>query len=102
MGPFQVSHYEPVTHPDVRFAMEKPKLVSMPFAEWNSQVNPQVAKVNVSDIIPEKKQVVQRRLFGEWDALLEDVVEWHRFGLHRFNVRMVPVSSVRMCPVTSI
>jgi len=80
--------YEPVHHKEVRFAMEKPELVSMPYTEWTCQTNKKVANANVSEIIPAAKQVITRRLFGEWDALMEDVVEWHKRGLNRFTVRM--------------
>jgi len=80
--------YTPVQPKQVRFALEKPALVSMPWAAWNCQVNTSVANANVKEIIPPKKQVIERRLFGEWDAMLEDVIEWHKRGLYRYNVRL--------------
>jgi len=84
----QVVRYEPVVHEEKRFGLDKPKLISMPWQQWNCEVNTQVANANVKDIIPIKKQVVVRRLFGEWDSLMEDVAEWHRRGLYRYNVRL--------------
>jgi hypothetical protein len=80
--------YEPVVFEEKRWGLEKPELISMPWQQWNCQVNTQVANADVKEIIPVKKQVVVRRLFGEWDALMEDVAEWHRRGLYRYNVRL--------------
>ena len=87
--------YKPVFHKEVRWGLDKPQLLSMPFQEWTERTNKNVAKVSVNEIIPETKQVVERRLFGEWDALMEDVVEWHKRGLQRYNVRM----NYCVCPV---
>lgn len=87
-GHEQFLRYAPVVHEDKRFGLEKPKLVSMPWQQWNCEVNTQVASVNVKELIPVKKQVVVRRLFGEWDAMMADVAEWHMRGLNRFNVRL--------------
>jgi hypothetical protein len=80
--------YEPVVFEEKRWGLEKPELISMPWQQWNCKVNTQVANADVKEIIPVKKQVVVRRLFGEWDALMEDVAEWHRRGLYRYNVRL--------------
>lgn len=73
--------------------LEEPKhircsLSQLPWQKWNCRFNNEVANVNVDEIIPVKCQQVSRKLFGEWDQLMEDVVEWHRRGLHRFHVRM--------------
>jgi hypothetical protein len=81
------TRYTAVEEKPVRFGLEKPELVSMPWAQWNIAVNRNVADANVKDIIPEKKQVIVRRMFGEWDALMEDVAAWHQWGLG-YNVRL--------------
>lgn len=63
-------------------------LAELPWQQWHNRMNNEVASVQVEEIIPVKDQQVERRLFGEWDMLMEDVLEWHRRGLHRFHVRM--------------
>ena len=87
-GHEQFVRYAPFVHEEKRWGLEKPKLVSMPWQQWNCEVNAQVANANVNELIPVKKQVVVRRLFGEWDAMMADVAEWHARGLNRFNVRL--------------
>jgi len=61
---------------------------AMPWQKWHCKMNNEVADAKVEEIIPAKPQKVERRLFGEWDALMEDVLDWHRFGLHRYQVRI--------------
>lgn len=74
--------------------MEKPKKVmklsvsELPWQQWHCRMNNEVADAQVKEIIPAAPQKVEKRLFGEWDALMEDVLDWHRFGLHRYRLRL--------------
>jgi len=86
-----------VVVPEVRplvYKMEQPKKVmklsvsELPWQQWHCKMNNEVADARVEEIIPVAPQKVERRLFGEWDALMEDVLDWHRFGLHRYRLRL--------------
>lgn len=63
-------------------------LAELPWQKWNIKMNNDVAKAHVEEIIPVKEQKVVRKLFGECDALMEDVLAWHRMGFYRYNCRM--------------
>jgi len=85
--------------------MEQPKRVmklsvsELPWQQWHCKMNNEVANAQVGEIIPVRPQKVERRLFGEWDALMEDVLDWHRFGLHRYRLRLTweDMGAVQSC-----
>lgn len=70
-------------------------LSQLAWRRWDYMLNSDVASHSVEEIIPLSPAdiKIERRLckeweVSEWDRLMEDVVAWHRLGLHRFHVRM--------------
>jgi len=71
------------------------RLSRLPWARWGHFWNHDVANANVSEVIPMHSRYLQfeRKMSDgswneQWNKLMEDVMQWHKWGVHRFNIRV--------------
>jgi len=65
--------------------------VPMSYAHWNAMWNHDVANANVGELFPMHYYKVERNLeeWNEsWNKLMEDMIQWRKWGLNRYTVRM--------------
>lgn len=70
-------------------------LSHLPWGRWNYWYNHEVANHKVDEIKPQvlaaevrSADLSGKASYGTWDNLMDDVVAWHKRGLHKFHVRM--------------